>query len=138
MGCCMHALDMDGRASSESSMLQVKRLGGLYVIGTERHESRRIDNQLRGRAGRCVPPKTKYSSHKRCHSILVCLSMHRQGDPGATRFFLSVEDDIFRIFGGDKVLLIPFRSLGPVSVSSRLDSLASLPDALDYGHIPRG
>ncbi|CAN0323915.1 unnamed protein product, partial [Discosporangium mesarthrocarpum] len=56
---------------------QVVDLGGLYVIGTSRHESRRIDNQLRGRAG-------------------------RQGDPGATRFFLSLEDDIFRVFGGDK------------------------------------
>jgi preprotein translocase subunit SecA len=58
--------------------VQVKRLGGLYVLGTERHESRRIDNQLRGRAG-------------------------RQGDSGATRFFLSLEDDVFRIFGGDKI-----------------------------------
>jgi preprotein translocase subunit SecA len=56
----------------------VKRLGGLYVIGTSRHESRRIDNQLRGRAG-------------------------RQGDPGGTRFFLSLEDDIFKIFGADKM-----------------------------------
>ncbi len=52
--------------------------GGLYIIGTERHESRRIDNQLRGRAG-------------------------RQGDPGASRFFLSLEDDLFRIFGGDRI-----------------------------------
>merc|ERR1711871_1149361 len=57
---------------------KVKRLGGLYVIGTSRHESRRIDNQLRGRAG-------------------------RQGDPGGTRFFLSLEDDIFVTFGGDKM-----------------------------------
>ena len=54
---------------------KVKRLGGLYVVGTSRHESRRIDNQLRGRAG-------------------------RQGDPGGTRFFLSMEDDIFMTFGG--------------------------------------
>ena len=53
-------------------------LGGLHVIGTERHESRRIDNQLRGRAA-------------------------RQGDPGSTRFFLSLEDDLMRIFGGDKI-----------------------------------
>lgn len=57
---------------------KVKRLGGLYVIGTSRHESRRIDNQLRGRSG-------------------------RQGDPGGTRFFLSMEDDIFMTFGGDKM-----------------------------------
>ena len=56
----------------------VKEAGGLYVIGTERHESRRIDNQLRGRSG-------------------------RQGDPGATIFFLSVEDDLMRIFAGDRL-----------------------------------
>ena len=58
--------------------LQLTELGGLHVVGTERHESRRIDNQLRGRTG-------------------------RQGDPGSTRFFLSLEDNIFRIFGGDKI-----------------------------------
>jgi preprotein translocase subunit SecA len=52
--------------------------GGLHVVGTERHESRRIDNQLRGRSG-------------------------RQGDPGSSRFFLSLEDNIFRIFGGDRI-----------------------------------
>jgi preprotein translocase subunit SecA len=57
---------------------QVVELGGLHVIGTERHESRRIDNQLRGRAG-------------------------RQGDPGSTRFFLSLQDNLLRIFGGDRV-----------------------------------
>lgn len=56
----------------------VKKAGGLYVIGTERHESRRIDNQLRGRSG-------------------------RQGDPGASKFFLSLEDDLMRIFGSDKL-----------------------------------
>jgi preprotein translocase subunit SecA len=57
---------------------EVVQRGGLHVIGTERHESRRIDNQLRGRAG-------------------------RQGDPGSTRFFLSLEDNLLRIFGGDRV-----------------------------------
>jgi len=57
---------------------EVRRLGGLHVIGTERHESRRIDNQLRGRAG-------------------------RQGDPGSSQFFLSLEDDLLRIFGGEKI-----------------------------------
>lgn len=57
---------------------EVVKLGGLYVIGTERHESRRIDNQLRGRAG-------------------------RQGDPGETRFFVSLEDDLMRIFGGEQI-----------------------------------
>jgi preprotein translocase subunit SecA len=57
---------------------EVQNLGGLYVIGTERHESRRIDNQLRGRAG-------------------------RQGDPGTSRFFISLDDSVFRIFGGDRI-----------------------------------
>ena len=56
----------------------VKELGGLHVIGTERHEARRIDNQLRGRSG-------------------------RQGDPGSSQFFISLEDDLMRIFGGDKI-----------------------------------
>ncbi len=57
---------------------QVRDLGGLHVIGTERHDARRIDNQLRGRAG-------------------------RQGDPGSSQFFVSLEDDLMRIFGGDKI-----------------------------------
>ncbi len=57
---------------------KVREAGGLYIIGTERHESRRIDNQLRGRAG-------------------------RQGDPGESKFYLSLEDDLMRLFGGDKV-----------------------------------
>ena len=57
---------------------KVKELGGLYIIGTERHESRRIDNQLRGRSG-------------------------RQGDPGATIFFISLQDELMRIFGGDSI-----------------------------------
>lgn len=57
---------------------EVKDLGGLYVIGTERHETRRIDNQLRGRSG-------------------------RQGDPGKSRFYLSLEDDLMRLFGGDRI-----------------------------------
>ena len=57
---------------------KVRAAGGLFIIGTERHESRRIDNQLRGRAG-------------------------RQGDPGETRFYLSLEDDIMRLFGGDRM-----------------------------------
>jgi len=65
---------------------KVREAGGLHVIGTERHESRRVDNQLRGRAG-------------------------RQGDSGSTRFFLSLEDNLLRIFGGDRVanLMIAFR-----------------------------
>lgn len=57
---------------------KIKKLGGLYVIGTERHEARRIDNQLRGRSG-------------------------RQGDPGVSKFFVSLEDDLMRIFGGEKI-----------------------------------
>src|SRR5271166_3148601 len=57
---------------------EVRKLGGLHILGTERHESRRIDNQLRGRAG-------------------------RQGDPGSSRFYLSLEDDLMRIFAGDRV-----------------------------------
>jgi preprotein translocase subunit SecA len=56
----------------------VTALGGLHIVATERHESRRIDNQLRGRAG-------------------------RQGDPGSSRFFLSLQDDLLRIFGGEKM-----------------------------------
>ncbi|HCL20681.1 MAG TPA: preprotein translocase subunit SecA [Oscillibacter sp.] len=57
---------------------QVRQAGGLFIVGTERHDSRRIDNQLRGRAG-------------------------RQGDPGETRFYISLEDDLMRLFGGDRV-----------------------------------
>ena len=57
---------------------KVRALGGLCIIGTERHESRRIDNQLRGRAG-------------------------RQGDPGQTQFFISLEDDLMRLFGGERI-----------------------------------
>ncbi len=66
------------RAEVEAMRPAVKAAGGLFVIGTERHESRRIDNQLRGRSG-------------------------RQGDPGASRFFLSLEDDLMRIFGSDRM-----------------------------------
>ena len=67
---------------------EVRELGGLYICGTERHESRRIDNQLRGRSG-------------------------RQGDPGESRFFLSAEDDVIRLFAGDRIYNILDR-LGPV------------------------
>jgi preprotein translocase subunit SecA len=67
---------------------EVRRLGGLFICGTERHESRRIDNQLRGRSG-------------------------RQGDPGASRFFLSAEDDVIRLFAGDRIYKILDR-LGPM------------------------
>ena len=67
---------------------EVRELGGLYICGTERHESRRIDNQLRGRSG-------------------------RQGDPGESRFFLSAEDDVIRLFAGDRIYNI-LDKLGPV------------------------
>ncbi|MGB7848319.1 MAG: preprotein translocase subunit SecA [Candidatus Acidiferrum sp.] len=78
---------------------EVVALGGLHILGTERHEARRIDNQLRGRAG-------------------------RQGDPGSSRFFLSLEDDLMRIFGGERVKQLMFR-LGMtegVPIESRLIS----------------
>jgi len=63
---------------TEAEKQKVVAAGGLYILGTERHESRRIDNQLRGRAG-------------------------RQGDPGTSKFFLSLDDDLFRVFGGDRI-----------------------------------
>ncbi len=69
---------LGGVPSTPEENEKVKSLGGLYVIGTERHEARRIDNQLRGRAG-------------------------RQGDPGTTQFFVSLDDDVIRIFGGDRI-----------------------------------
>jgi preprotein translocase subunit SecA len=70
--------DEEAIKRAKDKQKKVKELGGLHVIGTERHESRRIDNQLRGRAG-------------------------RQGDPGSSRFFVSAEDDLMRIFGGDRL-----------------------------------
>ncbi len=69
---------LGGNPPDKEEQEKVKALGGLHVIGTERHESRRIDNQLRGRAG-------------------------RQGDPGSSQFFVSLEDDLMRIFGGDRM-----------------------------------
>ena len=67
-----HKAEISGEAD------RVRQAGGLFIIGTERHDSRRIDNQLRGRAG-------------------------RQGDPGETRFYISLEDDLMRLFGGERV-----------------------------------
>jgi len=67
------------KAEIDVEAQRVREVGGLFIVGTERHESRRIDNQLRGRAG-------------------------RQGDPGATRFFLSLEDDVMRLFGSERVM----------------------------------
>ncbi len=71
-------IKLGGEGASREEYEEIKKLGGLYVIGTERHESRRIDNQLRGRAG-------------------------RQGDPGESRFYVSLDDDLMRIFGSDRV-----------------------------------
>jgi len=75
------ATNMAGRGTDIKLGPGVAELGGLHILGTERHESRRIDNQLRGRAG-------------------------RQGDPGSSRFFLSLEDDLLRIFGSEKISAI--------------------------------
>src|SRR5690606_35512739 len=66
------------KAQTDAEHEEVVALGGLHIIATERHEARRIDNQLRGRAG-------------------------RQGDPGSSRFYLSLEDDLMRIFGSDRI-----------------------------------
>src|SRR5204863_412114 len=67
------------KAETAAASQEVKEAGGLHILGTERHESRRIDNQLRGRSG-------------------------RQGDPGSSRFYLSLEDDLMRIFGGERLM----------------------------------
>ncbi len=80
-GAVTIATNMAGRGTDIKLGKGVKELGGLCVIGTERHESRRIDNQLRGRSG-------------------------RQGDPGATQFYLSLEDDLMKRFGGEKMQAI--------------------------------
>ena len=77
-GAVTLATNIAGRGTDIVLSDDVKKLGGLFVLGSERHESRRIDNQLRGRSG-------------------------RQGDPGVTQFFVSTEDDLMRIFGGDRI-----------------------------------
>lgn len=77
-GAVTIATNMAGRGTDIKLTEETKQCGGLFILGTERHESRRIDNQLRGRSG-------------------------RQGDPGASKFFLSLEDDLMRIFGSDKI-----------------------------------
>ena len=77
-GAVTISTNMAGRGTDIKLGEGVKELGGLYILGTSRHESRRIDNQLRGRSG-------------------------RQGDPGSSCFFLSLEDDLLRIFGGDRI-----------------------------------
>jgi len=77
-GAVTLATNIAGRGTDIVLTDEVKKLGGLFVLGSERHESRRIDNQLRGRSG-------------------------RQGDPGITQFFVSTEDDLMRIFGGERI-----------------------------------
>ena len=77
-GAVTIATNMAGRGVDIKINDEVRELGGLYIVGTERHENRRIDNQLRGRSG-------------------------RQGDPGTTQFYLSLEDNLLRIFGSDKI-----------------------------------
>jgi preprotein translocase subunit SecA len=85
------ATELEPQCKAEAG--EVRELGGLFICGTERHESRRIDNQLRGRSG-------------------------RQGDPGETRFFLSAEDDVIRLFAGDRIYKILDR-LGPIDEDGR-------------------
>jgi preprotein translocase subunit SecA len=80
-GAVTLATNIAGRGTDIVLTDETKELGGLFVLGSERHESRRIDNQLRGRSG-------------------------RQGDPGVTQFFVSTEDDLMRIFGGDRIASI--------------------------------
>ncbi len=77
-GAVTIATNMAGRGTDIKLDDEARNAGGLYIIGTEKHESRRIDNQLRGRAG-------------------------RQGDPGGSKFYISLEDDVLRLFGGDKM-----------------------------------
>jgi preprotein translocase subunit SecA len=76
--------EIEQRENMKAEGQEVKELGGLHIIGTERHESRRIDNQLRGRSG-------------------------RQGDPGSSRFYLSLQDDLLRIFGGERMQKLMLR-----------------------------
>jgi preprotein translocase subunit SecA len=87
----------EAKAQTDLEHDEVVALGGLIIVGTERHESRRIDNQLRGRAG-------------------------RQGDPGSSRFFLSLQDDLLRIFGGDRIqnLMLRLGMEEDVPIESRL------------------
>ena len=90
-GAVTLATNIAGRGTDIMLGEGVKELGGLFVLGSERHESRRIDNQLRGRAG-------------------------RQGDPGTTQFFVSTEDDLMRIFGGERIATLMNRLKVPEDV----------------------
>jgi preprotein translocase subunit SecA len=101
------------RGETASEHDEVVALGGLHVLGTERHESRRIDNQLRGRAG-------------------------RQGDPGSSRFYLSLQDDLMRIFGGERMqnLMLRLGMEEDVPIESRLITkrIASAQEAVEAQH----
>jgi preprotein translocase subunit SecA len=101
------------RAETATEHDEVVDLGGLHVLGTERHESRRIDNQLRGRAG-------------------------RQGDPGSSRFYLSLQDDLMRIFGGERMqnLMLRLGMEEDVPIESRLITkrIASAQEAVEAQH----
>ncbi len=90
-GAVTIATNMAGRGTDIKLDEISRELGGLKIIGTERHESRRIDNQLRGRAG-------------------------RQGDPGESRFYLSLEDDLMRLFGSERLMNM-FNALGVPEMS---------------------
>jgi preprotein translocase subunit SecA len=105
---------LGGNPQNKLEYERVKKLGGLHVIGTERHEARRIDNQLRGRAG-------------------------RQGDPGSSQFFLSLEDDLIRIFGGEKIKslmeVLKFPEEEPIEsslVSKAIDEVQSKIEGLNF------
>ena len=101
------------RAETAVEHDEVVAAGGLHVLGTERHESRRIDNQLRGRAG-------------------------RQGDPGSSRFYLSLQDDLMRIFGGERMqnLMLRLGMEEDVPIESRLITkrIASAQEAVEAQH----
>lgn len=90
-------LEAKYKAITQKEAEEVRKAGGLFIIGTERHESRRIDNQLRGRSG-------------------------RQGDPGESRFYLSAEDDLLRLFAGDRFYntLDMFKSIGDMPIEAKL------------------
>ncbi len=92
---------LGGNPQNREEAEEVKKLGGLHVIGTERHEARRIDNQLRGRAG-------------------------RQGDPGSSQFFISLDDDLVRVFGGERIksLLDRFRIPEDMPIENKIISNA--------------
>jgi len=101
VGAVTVATNMAGRGTDIKVEKEVLKLGGLHVIGTERHEARRIDNQLRGRTG-------------------------RQGDPGSTQFYVSLEDDLMRVFGGERVkrLMTLLRVPEEVPIESKMVSKA--------------